>query len=110
MTYSAIWRATWGVQSVSELLIALTCLFGPMLIVGFVGPLIFQRKQAAQEEDTLFWRLPREEDPAYQSALASIKIMDMTVTNNDSPAFGSTFFDDLEKGLRRLNQEGREVP
>lgn len=89
----------------SELLICLACLFGPMLIIEFVGSLIFQRNQVAQEEDTTFQRLAREEDPTYQSALASIKIMDMTITNNDSPALGLTFFEDLEKGLQRLNQE-----
>lgn len=94
----------------SELLICLACLFGPMLIVEFVGSLIFQRNQVAQEEDATFQRQAWEEDPAYRSALASVKIMDMTITNNDSPAFGSTFFDDLEEGLRRLNQEGREAP
>lgn len=94
----------------SELLIALACLFGPVLIVGFVSSLIFQRNQMPQEEDSSLQRQAREEDPAYRSALASVKIMDMTITNNDSPAFGSTFFDDLEEGLRRLNQEGREAP
>lgn len=94
----------------SELLIALACLFGPVLIVGFVSSLIFRRNQMPQEEDSSLQRQAREEDPAYRSALASVKIMDMTITNNDSPAFGSTFFDDLEEGLRRLNQEGREAP
>lgn len=94
----------------SELLIVLACLFLPMLAVGFIGPLIFPQNQMAQEEDISFQRLTREEDPAYQSALASIKIMDMTITNNNSPAFGPTFFKDLEEGLRRLNQEGREAP
>lgn len=94
----------------SELLIALACLFGPVLIVGFVSSLIFQRNQMPQEEDSSLQRQAREEGPAYRSALASVKIMDMTITNNDSPAFGSTFFDDLEEGLRRLNQEGREAP
>lgn len=94
----------------SELLIALACLFGPVLIVGFVSSLIFRRNQMPQEEDSSLQRQAREEDPAHRSALASVKIMDMTITNNDSPAFGSTFFDDLEEGLRRLNQEGREAP
>ena len=93
----------------SELLIVLACLFLPMLAVGFIGPLIFPQNQMAQEEDISFQRLTREEDPAYQSALASIKIMDMTITNNNSPAFGPTFFEDLEEELRRLNQEGREA-
>lgn len=93
----------------SELLIALACLFGPMLIIGFVGSLISRRNQVAQEEVASFQRMAREEDPAYQSALASVKIMDMTITNNSSSAFGYTFFDDLEKGLQRLNQERREV-
>lgn len=94
----------------SELLIALACLFGPVLIVGFVSSLIFRQNQMPQEEDSSLQRQAREEDPAYRSALASVKIMDMTITNNDSPAFGSTFFDDLEEGLRKLNQEGREAP
>ena len=94
----------------SELLIALACLFGPVLIVGFVSPLFFRRNQVPQVEDSSLQRQAREEDPAYRSALASVKIMDMTITNNNSPAFGPTFFEDLEEELRRLNQEGREAP
>ena len=42
----------------SELLIALACLFGPVLIVGFVSSLIFRRNQAPQEEGSSLHRQP----------------------------------------------------
>ena len=81
-----------------ELLICLACMFLPVLAFGLIN----QRQWPSED---------REETPSYQSALACVKILEMTTTNNSSPAFGLNFFEDLEMGLRRLNSnpEGREV-
>ena len=83
-----------------ELLICLSCMFLPVLAFGLVD----QRQWPREEQNG-------EESPSCQSALACVKILEMTTTNNSSPAFGLNFFEDLEMGLRRLNSnpEGREV-
>lgn len=88
----------------SELLINLAILLAPALIVGF----IFEWREIREIDS---WQESGAGSPSHQQALASVKIMDMTVTNNNSPAFGATFFEDLEEGLRKLNiiTEGREA-